>query len=72
MRNTLGFSVLVEQKFLVENNKQRLANNTKRDIQELETLRIDSADFRDILGKLEESFKFEFHIGEIENLFTIE
>ena len=46
--------------------------NTKRDMQELETLQIDSEDFGDILGKLEESFKFEFHESEIENLITIE
>ena len=43
-----------------------------RDMKELETLNIDSEDFEDILGKLQDSFKFEFSDYEIENLITID
>ena len=45
--------------------------NTVKDMNELKTLHIDSEDLEDILGKLQDSFKFDFSDFEIENLITI-
>lgn len=43
-----------------------------RAMHELKTLHIDSEDLEDILIRLQDSFKFEFIEGEVENLITID